>query len=44
MSTDNATKNDRFLSDPSALATQQVWREVESLKELVFSRLEAIET
>jgi hypothetical protein len=44
MSTDNATKNDRFLSDPSALATQQVWREVGSLKELVFSRLEAIET
>jgi hypothetical protein len=29
--------------DPSALSTQQLWREIAALKELVFTRLEAIE-
>jgi hypothetical protein len=32
-----------YVTDPSSLTTQQLWREIAALKELVFIRLEGIE-
>jgi len=34
----------RYLADPTPLTTQQLWREIGALKELIMSRLEAMDT
>lgn len=43
MSEADKESNSSRMPDPTTLTTQQLWREVSSLKELVFTRLDAIE-